>query len=127
MTWLQRLWRHRRLETDLDKELRFHLEQHTADLVAQGQNPSDARRQARLELGGPEQLKEDLRDARGTRWLEDLGRDLRYALRTLRQQPAFASVALVTLALGIGATTVMFTLIDGVLLQTTPLILSRSG
>ncbi|HEY3740001.1 MAG TPA: ABC transporter permease [Bryobacteraceae bacterium] len=120
MTWFARLWRHRRLETDLDKELRFHIEEHTADLVAQGRNPSDARRLARLELGGPEQLKEDLRDARGTRWLEDLGRDLRYALRTLRHQPAFTSVALVTLALGIGATTVMFTLINGVLLKPLP-------
>jgi predicted permease len=117
MTWWQRLWRRERLETELEKELRFHVEQHTADLIAEGRDPESARREARLTLGGPEQLKEDCRDARGTRWLEDLARDVRYALRTLRKQPAFAAVALVTLALGIGATTVMFTLINGVLLK----------
>src|SRR4029077_11545142 len=76
-----------------------------------------ARRQARLALGGPEQVKEKCRDARGTRWLEDLVQDSRYALRTFRQRPGFAAVALLILALGIGATTVMFTVINSVLLR----------
>jgi predicted permease len=117
MTWLHRLWRRRQMEEQLEEELRFHIDQHTADLIAHGHPPDEARRQARLALGGPEQVKEQCRDARGTRWLEDLLQDFRYALRTLRQRPGFAVVTLSTLALGIGATTVMFTVINGVLLK----------
>jgi predicted permease len=105
------------LEEQLDKELRFHLQQHTADLVARGYDPQEARRQALLAVGGSEQVKEECRDARGTRWLEDLAQDVHYALRTLRQRPGFAAVAILTLALGIGGTTVMFTVVNGVLLR----------
>src|SRR5215831_6478621 len=108
------------METQLEKELRFHLDQHAADLIAHGVDPAEAHRKARLAIGGPEQVKEGCRDARGTRWLEDLVHDLRYALRTLRQRPAFTAVALLTLALGSGATTVMFTVINGVLLKPLP-------
>lgn len=117
MTWWKRLWRRTQMEEQLDKELHFHIEQHTIDLIAQGYDPEAARREARLAIGGPEQVKEGCRDARGTRWLEDLLQDLRYAFRTLRQKPGFAAVALCTLALGVGATTVMFTVFSGVLLQ----------
>ena len=120
MLWLNRLLRRNRMEKQLDKELRFHLEQHASELIARGHTPEEARRQARLALGGTEQVKEACRDARGTRWLEDFMRDVRYALRTLRQRPGFALVTLVTLALGTGATTVMYTLLNAVLLKPFP-------
>ena len=120
MNWLARLFRRNKMERQLDKELRFHIEEHAADLIASGVDPIEARRRARLAIGGPEQVKEECRDARGTRWLEDLWHDLRYALRVLQQRQSFSAVAIFTLALGIGATTVMFTLVNGVLLKPLP-------
>src|SRR5207244_2506014 len=120
MNWWQRLLRRRKMEDQLEKELGFHLDQHASELIAKGLSPDEARRQARLALGGPEQVKENCRDARGTRWLEDLLQDFRYAIRILRSQPGFAAVALLTLALGSGATTVMFTVFNGVLLKPLP-------
>src|SRR5437763_812762 len=117
MNWWQRLLRRRKLEDQLEKELRFHLEEHADQLVAQDCEPEEARRRARIALGGPEQVKENCRDARGTRWLEDLVQDFRLATRMLRKQPGFAAVALLTLALGSGATTIMFTVVNGVLLK----------
>src|SRR5690242_19513106 len=109
---LRRLLRRKRMEKQLEKELSFHLEQHTNDLIANGVDPDEARRRARLAIGGPEQMKEECRDARGTRWVEDLLKDFRYALRVLRKKPGFAAVALLTLALGSGATTVTFTAVN---------------
>ena len=117
MNWWLRLWHRQRMEDDLERELRFHEDESVADLVARGVHPDEARRQTRLAFGGPEQVKELCRDARGTRWVEDLLQDVQYAVRTLRRMPAFAAVALLVLALGIGATTVMFTVIHSVLLR----------
>jgi predicted permease len=101
----------------LERELDFHIEQHAADLMARGVSPDAARREARLALGGPEQVKEQCREVRRTRWLEDLLRDSRYATRTIRREPGFAGAIILILALGIGATTAMFAVVNGVLLR----------
>ena len=117
MNWWYRLFRRKRLDEQLERELRFHLDQHASDLMARGYAPDEARRQARLSLGSPERVGERCRDARGTRWLEDVVQDTRHALRTFRQKPGFAIIAALILALGIGAATVMFAVVNGVLLR----------
>ncbi|HEY1309062.1 MAG TPA: ABC transporter permease [Vicinamibacterales bacterium] len=117
MSWWSRIWHRRRLEQQLHKELQFHVDQYTADLIDHGLDPTEAERRARLELGGVEQIKELCRDARGTRWFDDLVLDVRYTLRSLRKRAGFAAVAIGTLALGVGAATVMFTVVNGVLLK----------
>jgi putative ABC transport system permease protein len=108
------------MEEHLSKEVQFHIEQHAADLMARGIDPENARRQARLAIGGPEQVKESCRDARGTRWLEELLQDSRYAVRVLRQNLGFAAVSVTTLALGIGATTAIFSAVNPILFEPLP-------
>ena len=117
---LGRLLRRRRLEAQLDAELRDHLERQTADYVRAGFGEAEARRRAQLDLGGLEQVKEECRDARGTRLLEDLGQDLVYGVRVLRRSPAFTLVAVLSLALGIGANTAIYTLVDSLVLRSLP-------
>jgi predicted permease len=120
VTWFQRLRNTAQAEAQLDAELRFDYDQRVAANLRSGMDECEARRAARLAFGGLEQIKEECRDARGTRWLHDLCQDFRYALRTLAQKPGFAAVAILTLALGSGATTVTFTVINGVLLKPLP-------
>lgn len=120
MNWWLRIWRRRRLEDQLDKELRFHLDAHAAALIAAGQEPAEARRQARLTLGGFEQAKENCRDARGTLLVDHLARDLRYALRMYRRSPGFSVIALLAMALGIGATAAVFSVSDRILFRDLP-------
>jgi len=107
-------------EREMDEEIRFHLEMEERKLVHEGLSPREARRQARLRFGGVERMKERTRHERGTRGLEDLARDLAFGGRTLRRSPAFTFTAVVTLALGIGAVTAAFSLVNGVLLAPLP-------
>jgi len=120
MSWLKRLFAHKRMEIDLDKELRFHFEAQVADKVRSGIPQNEARRLTGIEFGGIEQIKEDCRESRGTLWLESIVQDIRYGLRQLRNSPGFTMTAVITLALGIGATTAIFTLVRGILEHSLP-------
>jgi predicted permease len=110
----------RAAETRMAEEIRFHLEMETEKLVREGLSPEEARRRAVLAFGGVEGHKEAMRDTRGVRSLENLWRDLRHALRTLWKTPYFSLVAVLTLALGIGAVTALFAMVNAILIQPLP-------
>jgi predicted permease len=120
MRWYQRLFRRTRTEKRLDAELRFHLEQQVADYLATGIAPEEARRRARLEFGGLDQVKEECRDVGAARFVESVIQDIRFGLRQMRRNQGFTAVAVITLALGIAATTLSFTLLDGLVLRDLP-------
>ncbi len=120
MTLWQRLFGRRRLDEELDAELRDHLERRVADYRRDGVPEREAVRRASAEFGGLDQAREYCRDVRGTRWLEDLVTDLRYGLRMLAHSRTFTVVAVLSLALGIGANTAIFTLVNSLLLRALP-------
>ena len=122
-TWLHRIFPYlgRRLaEEDLDQELRLHLELERERHVDTGLSEKDARRAARRTLGNATLIRERTRDVWGWRWLDDLERDVRHAVRSLRRSPGFSATVVLVLALGIGANTAMFGIVHGMLIRPLP-------
>jgi predicted permease len=116
LNWLRR----GKLESELDRELEYHIDRRVSDLVRSGLPEREARRQATLELGGLTQVQEEVRDVWLSRWLRDFAYDIRYSARSFRRSPSFTATTVLSLALGIGATTAIYSLVNQVVLQALP-------
>ena len=119
-SWLRALLRRSQMESEMDAELRFHMEAYAEDLVRSGMAREEATRRARLEFGGVERVKEEGREARGVNLVESLLRDLRYGASNMLRTPGFTAITVLTLALGIGATTAIFSAVNPILFESLP-------
>jgi hypothetical protein len=119
-SFLRNLFSVRRMDADLNQEVHSHFEMLAEEYIRAGMPPAEAQRAARIELGGIEQVKEQVREQRLGNWLRCVVSDCRYGIRQLRKTPGFSTIAIITFALGIGANTAVFSILDAVLIRRLP-------